>query len=40
MGKVLIQVIAPGWHTFGEWYDIAKDGQVVEIHLEKPPRWY
>ena len=39
-GKVLIQVIAPGWHTFGEWYDMTKDEQSVEIHLAKPPRWY
>ena len=21
-GKILIQVIAPGWHTYGKWYDI------------------
>jgi hypothetical protein len=39
-GKVLIQVVAPGWHTFGEWYDMSKDEQTVEIHLAKPPRWY
>jgi hypothetical protein len=39
-GKVLIQVIAPGWHTYGEWYDVTKDEQVIDIHLAKPPRWY
>jgi hypothetical protein len=39
-GKVLIQVIAPGWHTYGEWYDITKNEQTIEIHLAKPPRWY
>jgi len=39
-GKVLIQVIAPGWHTYGEWYDITKNEQIIEIHLAKPPRWY
>ena len=39
-GKVLIQVVAPGWHTYGEWYDLTKDEQDVEIHLAKPPRWY
>jgi hypothetical protein len=39
-GKVIIQVIAPGWKTFGQVYDITDDEQVVRIHLEKPPRWY
>lgn len=39
-GKVLIQVIAKGWRTFGKWYDIDTDGQTVEIKLEPPPRWY
>jgi hypothetical protein len=39
-GKVLIQVVAPGWHTYGEWYDMTKDEQTVDIHLAKPPRWY
>ena len=39
-GKVLIQVIAPGWHTYGEWYDVTKDEQLIDIHLAKPPRWY
>lgn len=39
-GKVLIQVIAPGWHTYGKWYDIDKDEVEIQIKLEKPPRWY
>lgn len=39
-GRVLIQVIAKGWHTFGKWYDIDTDGQTVEIKLEPPPHWY
>jgi len=39
-GKVLIQVIAPGWHTYGKWYDINKDEMDIEIKLDKPPRWY
>lgn len=39
-GKVLIQVIAPGWHTYGKWYDIDKDEMEIQIKLEKPPRWY
>jgi hypothetical protein len=39
-GKVLIQVIAKGWRTFGKWYDIDTGGQIVEIKLEPPPHWY
>ncbi len=39
-GKVLIQVIAEGWKTFGRWYEITESQQTVQIHLEKPPRWY
>ncbi|HXW18756.1 MAG TPA: hypothetical protein VEJ39_10670 [Candidatus Acidoferrales bacterium] len=39
-GKILIQVIAPGWHTYGKWYDVAKDEEEIEIKLDKPPRWY
>jgi hypothetical protein len=39
-GKVQIQVIAVGWHTFGEWYEIDKDEQDVTIQLKEPPHWY
>lgn len=39
-GRVLIQVIAKGWHTYGKWYDIETDGQSIEIKLEEPHHWY
>jgi hypothetical protein len=39
-GKILIQVIAPGWKTFGKWFDLTDDEQVFKIHLDKPPKWY
>ena len=39
-GKVLIQVIAKGWHTFGKWYDMDQDEETVAIKLEQPPHWY
>jgi hypothetical protein len=39
-GKILIQVLAKGWHTFGKWYDINKDEESVSIKLEPPPHWY
>jgi hypothetical protein len=39
-GKVLIQVIASGWKTFGQWYTLDKDEETIKIKLEKPPHWY
>jgi hypothetical protein len=39
-GKILIQVIAKGWHTFGKWYDVNTDEQTIQIKLEPPPHWY
>lgn len=39
-GKVLIQVIATGWKTFGQWYDLDQDEQTIKIRLQKPPQWY
>lgn len=39
-GKILIQIYAKGWRTFGKWYDIEAEQQTVEIKLESPPRWY
>ena len=40
LGKVLIQVIAEGWKSYGKWYEITDPRQVIKIKLEKPPRWY
>lgn len=39
-GKIMIQVIAKGWHTFGKWYDINKSEETVQIKLQNPPHWY
>src|SRR5277367_1650283 len=39
-GKILIQVVAKGWKTYGKWYDIDTDTLTVEIKLEPPPHWY
>ncbi len=39
-GKVTIQVIAPGWKTYGQVFELISDEQTVKIHLEKPPVWY
>jgi hypothetical protein len=39
-GRVLVQVLADGWKTYGRWYDITEGKQTIKVHLEKPPRWY
>jgi hypothetical protein len=39
-GKILIQVIAKGWHTYGKWYEIETESQTIQIKLEPPPHWY
>src|ERR1700674_4531376 len=38
-GKILIQVIAKGWHTYGKWYEIETESQTIQIKLEPPPHW-
>jgi len=39
-GKVLIQVVAKGWKTYGRWYELNAGKQEVAIKLDPPPRWY
>jgi hypothetical protein len=39
-GKILVQVVAKGWHTYGKWYDIETDEQLISIKLDPPPHWY
>lgn len=39
-GKILVQVIAKGWHTFGKWYEVHTPEQTIDVKLELPPRWY
>jgi len=39
-GKILIQVIAKGWHTYGKWFDIDKEEDTIPIKLDPPPHWY
>ena len=38
-GKTLIQIIAPGWKTYGEWHDVNQSEQTIEIHLVRPTRF-
>ena len=40
LGRVLIQIVADGWKTYGHWYDITEPRQTIQIHLDRPPKWY
>jgi hypothetical protein len=40
MGRVLVQVVAEGWKTYGHWLDITDSKQTIKVHLERPPKWY
>jgi hypothetical protein len=40
LGKVLIQVVADGWKTFGQYYNLGDAGLVIKIHLDRPTKWY
>lgn len=39
-GRVLIQIVADGWKSFGKYYDLKDPGTTIKIHLERPPKWY
>ncbi|HEX3377153.1 MAG TPA: hypothetical protein VHS29_09860 [Candidatus Acidoferrales bacterium] len=39
-GKFLVQVIAEGWKTYGEYYDSSQTEQTINIALVRPPKWY
>lgn len=39
-GKIMIQVVAKGWRTFGQWFDIEQDEETVPIKLQARPHWY
>ena len=39
-GKFVIQVIADGWKTYGEYYDASQTEQAININLVRPPKWY
>ena len=39
-GKIVIQVIADGWKTYGEYFDVNQPEQTIHIKLDRPPKWY
>src|SRR6266581_3589840 len=40
LGRVLVQVLAEGWKSYGRWLDLTDPKQTIKIHLERPPKWY
>ena len=39
-GKILIQVIAKGYQTFGETFNVEEDEKTIEIKLNPPQKQY
>ena len=39
-GRVLIQIVAEGWKTYGKYYELSDPGSVIKIHLDRPTKWY
>jgi hypothetical protein len=39
-GNFMVQVIADGWKTFGEYYDPKQVDQTINVSLVRPPKWY
>ena len=40
LGRVLIQVVADGWKSYGQYYELKDPAAVIKIHLDRPPKWY
>ena len=40
LGKALIQIVADGWKSYGQYYEIVDAGATIKIHLDRPPKWY
>jgi hypothetical protein len=39
-GAVLVQIVVPGWRTYGKFHEIKSPKHKLEIELEKPPKWF
>ncbi len=39
-GKILVQVIAKGYQTFGQTYDVAEEERTIEIKVNPPQPQY
>ena len=39
-GEVLVQIVMPGWKTYGRFHTLRGPKQILEIKLKKPKKWY
>ncbi len=39
-GRVLVQIVARGWKTYGKYHEIAGPKQTLEVRLQPVKRWY
>ncbi len=39
-GEVLVQIVIPGWKTYGRFHTLRGPKQVLKIKLKKPKKWY
>ena len=39
-GAVLVQVVAEGWKTYGEYHKLHSPKQSLAVKLKKPRKWY
>lgn len=39
-GRVLVQVVVPGWKTYGRFHTIQGPKQTIKVQLRRPKRWY
>ena len=40
VGKVTVQVVAKGWKTYGQHYEVTGPQQTLEIKLKPAKKWY
>jgi len=39
-GRVLVQIVAKGWKTYGKFHEIEGPKQTLEVKLQPVKRWY
>lgn len=39
-GRVLVQIVAKGWKTYGKYHELEAPKQTLEVKLQPVRRWY
>lgn len=39
-GRVLVQVVAEGWKTYGRYHRLKGPKYIIEVKLKEPRKWY